>query len=206
MRQTRHLTRWALHVAAVASLLLFLLTCVLWVRSGYVCDIVYRVNASVGQWAVCSGAGTLQLSRLGALPPGRFARFGRAAQPWLWLRGPASGASSSLFVPGPPDVVWGGRALMLMSRGQPVYAPGMYSGPRAPAPVTATPLLVLGLRYWLLACVSALLPLSRGAGWYSRRRRARSARLGKCANCGYDLRATPDRCPECGALPAGARK
>ena len=48
---------------------------------------------------------------------------------------------------------------------------------------------------WFLAAITAALP-TLAVRQASRRARRRSGNL--CAKCGYDLRATPDRCPECG--------
>jgi hypothetical protein len=60
----------------------------------------------------------------------------------------------------------------------------------------------LAVPYWFLIGTSALasLPVLNSARRSRRVRRAR--RLGLCLNCGYDLRASPQRCPECGTLRA----
>jgi hypothetical protein len=48
--------------------------------------------------------------------------------------------------------------------------------------------------HWFLVLAAAALPTLRAG---CRRR----TRTGLCPVCAYDLRATPDRCPECGAVP-----
>jgi rubrerythrin len=39
------------------------------------------------------------------------------------------------------------------------------------------------------------------ARWFRFKRLSQSRRENQCAVCGYDLRATPERCPECGRVP-----
>ena len=126
------------------------------------------------------------------------------------------------------DVVgWGGRG-----RGDVVMSElgGIYhlESVRADAGLTTTGAGVNGRleeetgtvrRWWLpfrrwtwaygsrIAVVPHWLPtlaLALPAAWLTRRWRRRPA-PGLCRACGYDLRATPERCPECGAAAARLR-
>jgi hypothetical protein len=54
---------------------------------------------------------------------------------------------------------------------------------------------------WPAALIFGVLPAIHLVRWYHRRR-ARRADRSICQACGYDLRATPERCPECGTVPA----
>ena len=52
--------------------------------------------------------------------------------------------------------------------------------------------------YWAIIAACAPVPI---ISLVRSRRRRLARRLNHCQTCGYDMRATPHRCPECGSIP-----
>jgi hypothetical protein len=71
-------------------------------------------------------------------------------------------------------------------------------------PVTTYPVhqRYIEIPFWFLLLAAVVYPLYRLIDLPNQRGRRRFA-AGQCLACGYDLRHTPDRCPECGLVPTG---
>ena len=77
-----------------------------------------------------------------------------------------------------------------------IYLRVKKNDPIGPVPGATSGAFVM-LPYWVLVVLFSILPAIWAGGRWRKRSRLRG---GRCARCGYDLRASPERCPECGAV------
>jgi hypothetical protein len=206
----RRLLHILLNAATVLSLMLCVVAVVLWVRSYRSIDLVTRASARLHR--AVSGGGlfleSLTLNRERGSWRDRSTKATRttedyakwpgasstgATRPWLWMVKPYDRATLLADAWG-PDLH---RALPEMTV---IDLARQRTFDNADGSLLTYRLIGrrVWVPYWLVVAITGLLPAWRT---FARHRRSRRSRLNLCASCGYDLRATPDRCPECGAVP-----
>ena len=166
--------RRLLNLLTALSLLLCVAAAVLWVRSYLVADILVSPHGKV---MVASEKGLIAL--IGFWHPSGWAAE-RHPQGWRWQRG-----KFSVTVMLARKFAFKGRLRQ--------WLPVAFSRDN----VGATEARTAVLRHGLLVVLTAFLPALQFTG---RWRRGRWQATGLCPTCGYDLRATPERCPECGMV------
>lgn len=173
MRQLGWTRRPGLTVFSIAFLLLALLA---WVRSEFRYDDVALISADASSWEIWASPGRLQFIATGGIP--RHAKASWETSQWpRWHE-------LTCVVPDcavPDQLDW--RLLGL----------GLEQGTGRPAWIHFARVTV---PYWFLALFASLAALM--ASIMPTRRGTLRRRVGCCVKCGYDLRATPSRCPECG--------
>jgi len=179
----------------LVSAALLVATCVLWVRSYFGVDALF-CRSETDQIVFCAGGGQFALQDIENYPS-----YSSLKQGWQTRRDPGSRAvRDQLFW---NRSVSGGGNPFVKKPSNP-YRLGFWWGTLLnPDPAMPGDFVVIGY-IWPLSVPWGILPLLwlwRFRHWLRDRRREH----GLCPACGYDLRATPDRCPECGADPATRR-
>jgi hypothetical protein len=179
----RQVRRGLFNVLAALSLVLCVATVGLWVRSRWIDD-RWRLPGPVGSYsAVRSCEGKLEIAwrlRRTRMPMSGWATPQHDSFWWVEDTAVPEG-SDHLHAAGSDDI-----QVFPLSR-------TIWFGP------------VLFLRHFTAVVVFSFLPLAWCVMRLQRfgRKGRRLAGQVRCPRCGYDLRATPDRCPECGTSAAG---
>ena len=164
--------RAAVTVAAAASAVVFVAASALWVRGYWRHDLVWLTRAPT-VYIFDSRRGTFTVNRL-VHPPGAV-----EGDPWFMRRVQAPSKLGLVRLRG-EDLRDRRLGPFAVQSGELSYH-----------------FVLVAFPCWFVVATSAILP----AYWLVLRRRWRRERLrdqGRCERCGYDVRANPDRCPECG--------
>jgi predicted RNA-binding Zn-ribbon protein involved in translation (DUF1610 family) len=111
---------------------------------------------------------------------------------------PGSGVTGEV-----PKLGWGRQGPVITFGGwRPIQTGEMLAGGEAPMPDGSTKefgdhLWVWAVPYYVVVLALSL-PVALLVLQIMRARKAHRRAKGLCVTCGYDLRATPERCPECG--------
>jgi hypothetical protein len=175
----RRLLRWTFHALAAASLLLCLATAALWVRSYRACDLFYAARQEASENGRRYDAKHFQCRLIS--DRGHFDGYlGWSERPEDEFKPPWQ------FKLRHPDGHLSFFSTFRFRSDREVNDGYAYSS------------CFLGTSAWSLVAAFAVLPAIFAFRQVRAVRRRRRARLGCCPACGYDLRATPERCPECG--------
>jgi hypothetical protein len=200
-------SRWVLIAVKVALSIIALIVVLLWARSNWFPDGVYRTQVKesnqtpyTDELVIVSNNGNLRVRRTLSTPTGPYAikvlnedaKTGGGQAVWqyssrweIWFnwreRSPLRGAS---------PIRWG-------------YSAGTFDSWLQERQIS------LIVSHWVIALALAAWPLVSLTMSLARQRRERARqKAGCCRNCGYDLRGSPHQsgaavspCPECGELP-----
>jgi tRNA(Ile2) C34 agmatinyltransferase TiaS len=174
--------RRLLNLLTALSLLLCMAVVALWVRSYWYGEYFAVQDSSAGTaWGAFSGRFMIERTR--------------AIAPYSYP--PITGVEHHRIVPMDLDTV--APPAMASDRGGYGFR---FMAVRKPEETRS----ILVFPCWVVAATASLLPIRWVVGFRRRSRRQHRERSGLCPRCGYDLRATPGRCPECGASPVTALK
>jgi hypothetical protein len=203
MRMLRRARKCVIHLLTLLSLAVLAATVILGIRSQHDIDDEFDFALKTGpEFSVESSGAMLTLQVWRCEPNPRTQSYMRWSQP------PVGGGSySGLYRPTTFERSWGQFKFFTAASNRipppPTYnelAARVFGFPvHQPQTVYTGWLYRLEVPAWSLFLLTLVLPLWQAVSGY---RRFRAVRHGCCARCGYDLRATPGRCPECGRVPA----